>query len=202
MLFWPSLAVVVLLIFGVLFLAWLSAIDLKLHLLPDELTIALALTGALFRWAAYPYAGPWFDAVLGAVAGGGALLLVRGVANRIYGFETMGLGDIKLMGALQRTRNDSRAVNVKDDRNEFMLGGVWQLGLSRLHAADRDAGQIKAWEICNYHPVEVAPETPIARVAELMLEHKIHHVVVMQDGSMKGIVSSLDFVKLALDHGN
>jgi predicted porin len=48
---------------------------------------------------------------------------------------TWTLGDIKLMGALQRTRNDSRAVNVKDDRNEFMLGGVWQLGLSRLHAA-------------------------------------------------------------------
>jgi predicted porin len=48
---------------------------------------------------------------------------------------TWTLGNIKLMGALQRTRNDSRAVNVKDDRNEFMLGGVWQLGLSRLHAA-------------------------------------------------------------------
>lgn len=48
---------------------------------------------------------------------------------------TWTLGDIKLMGALQRTRNDSRAVNARDDRNEFMLGGVWQLGLSRVHAA-------------------------------------------------------------------
>ena len=48
---------------------------------------------------------------------------------------TWSIGDFKLMGALQRTRNDSRSINVKDDRNEFMLGGVWQLGLSRLHAA-------------------------------------------------------------------
>lgn len=99
MLLWPSLAVCFLLFLGVLFLVWLSVIDLKLRLLPDELTIALAVTGVLFRYAAWPYCGPWFDAALGCVAGFGALGLVRAVANRIYGFETMGLGDIKLMGA-------------------------------------------------------------------------------------------------------
>lgn len=99
MLFWPSLAVIVLMVLGVLFLAWLCAIDLKLRLLPDELTAALAVTGILFRIAAAPYAGPWWDTVLGLVLGAGALALVRSVANRIYGFETMGLGDIKLMGA-------------------------------------------------------------------------------------------------------
>jgi CBS domain-containing protein len=91
---------------------------------------------------------------------------------------------------------------VYNDEDGKVLGIITVSDLSRLHAAGRDAGQIKAWEICSYHPVEVAPETPIAKVAELMLEHRIHHVIVMQDGSMKGIVSSLDFVKLALDHGN
>lgn len=99
MLFWPSLAVLVLLVFGLLFLVWLSAIDVKLRLLPDELTLALAVTGLLFRYAAYPYAGSWVDAAAGCLMGGGALALVRAVANRMYGFETMGLGDVKLMAA-------------------------------------------------------------------------------------------------------
>lgn len=99
MLLWPSIACIVLLIFGALLLVWLSAIDLKMRLLPDELTLAFAVTGILFRFAAYPHAGSWIDAVLGCIAGGGALALVRSVANRFYGFETMGLGDVKLMAA-------------------------------------------------------------------------------------------------------
>lgn len=99
MLLWPSIAVIVLLLCGALILAWLSAIDLKLRLLPDELTFALAVTGIVFRFAAYPHAGSWIDMALGGLAGGGVLALVRAVANRMYGFETMGLGDVKLMAA-------------------------------------------------------------------------------------------------------
>ncbi|MCB1537377.1 MAG: prepilin peptidase [Rhodospirillales bacterium] len=99
MFLWPSIAVCILFFFGFLLVAWLCAIDLKLRLLPDELVFALAVCGVLFRWAAWPYVGPWWDAAAGAAAGAGALGLIRLVANRIYGFETMGLGDIKLIGA-------------------------------------------------------------------------------------------------------
>ncbi|NBX67268.1 MAG: prepilin peptidase [Proteobacteria bacterium] len=99
MLFWPSIAVCTLFLLGFLTLLWLCAIDLKLRLLPDELTILLAALGALFVWAAWPYAGPWYNGVLGCLAGGGSLLLVRTIANRLYGFETMGLGDVKLLAA-------------------------------------------------------------------------------------------------------
>lgn len=100
MLFLPSLALCFLFFLGALILLWLCAIDLKLRLLPDELTTALAVLGILFWWVGQPYTGPWYNPVLGVVAGAGALALVRGVANKIYGFETMGLGDIKLMGAV------------------------------------------------------------------------------------------------------
>ena len=77
--------------------------------------------------------------------------------------------------------------------------GIITIGdLSGLHATGRSPGQIKAWEVCSYRPLEASPDTPLGEVAKLMLEHKIHHVVVMQHGSLKGIVSSLDFVRLAL----
>jgi predicted porin len=48
---------------------------------------------------------------------------------------TYTVGDIKLMSALQKTRNDSRTQGVLDDRSEFLVGGTWQLGLGRVHAA-------------------------------------------------------------------
>lgn len=36
--------------------------------------------------------------------------------------------------------------------------------------------------------------------AKMMLRHKVHHLVVMDQGKIKGMVSSLDFVKLVAEH--
>jgi CBS domain-containing protein len=45
--------------------------------------------------------------------------------------------------------------------------------------------------------VLVLPTTTSAKsAAEMMLKHKVHHLVVMENGKLVGMVSSLDFVKL------
>lgn len=80
-----------------------------------------------------------------------------------------------------------------------ILGIITTTDLIRFHASGKDGKSVKAWEICTYKPLHAAPDTPISKVAELMLEHRIHHVIVMGTFSMEGIVSSLDFVKLYLD---
>ena len=36
--------------------------------------------------------------------------------------------------------------------------------------------------------------------AKMLLKHKVHHMVVMEDGKIEGMVSSLDFVKLVAEH--
>ncbi len=36
--------------------------------------------------------------------------------------------------------------------------------------------------------------------AKTMLAHNVHHIVAMDDGEIKGMVSSLDFVKLVAEH--
>lgn len=36
--------------------------------------------------------------------------------------------------------------------------------------------------------------------ANMMLKHKVHHLVVMDEGKIVGMISSLDFVKLVADH--
>ncbi|WP_033959060.1 cyclic nucleotide-binding/CBS domain-containing protein [Psychroserpens jangbogonensis] len=36
--------------------------------------------------------------------------------------------------------------------------------------------------------------------AKMMLRHDVHHIVAMEDGKIKGMISSMDFVKLVAEH--
>ncbi len=80
-------------------LVTMSAIDLKYWILPDELNLALAVCGAAFHiLTAYTYVSP-AGMALGAAAGAGLLYVIRFFANRHYDRDTLGLGDVKLLGA-------------------------------------------------------------------------------------------------------
>jgi len=79
--------------------------------------------------------------------------------------------------------------------NGAPLGVISTADLLQFHARQGDATQVLAWQLCTYKPICVTPDTPIATVAKLMVEHKIHHVVVIENGGILGVVSSLDFVK-------
>ncbi|HZW13390.1 MAG TPA: CBS domain-containing protein [Noviherbaspirillum sp.] len=85
------------------------------------------------------------------------------------------------------------------DADGAILGIITSTDLVKFHSTGKDPRNVKAWEICTYRPVEVRPDTPITEVADLMLTHRIHHVVVMENERMEGIVSALDFVKLFLE---
>ena len=43
--------------------------------------------------------------------------------------------------------------------------------------------------------------TSAKSAAKMMLKHNVHHLVVMEDGKIIGMISSLDFVKLVEKHG-
>ncbi len=85
--------------------------------------------------------------------------------------------------------------------NGAVVGIITSHDLLAFHAAGKDPTAVRAWEICSYKPIEVAPDRPLEEVADLMLTDRVHHVVVAEKGDMKGIVSSLDFVKLFLQQG-
>jgi CBS domain-containing protein len=44
--------------------------------------------------------------------------------------------------------------------------------------------------------VDASPQA----AAKMMLRNKVHHMVVMDEGKIKGMISSLDFVKLVAEH--
>lgn len=77
----------------------LSVIDLKHWILPDELNFALALCGVLFHFTTgYLFFGIGMM-VAGAALGAGLLYAIRYFANKYYGQDALGLGDVKLLGA-------------------------------------------------------------------------------------------------------
>jgi CBS domain-containing protein len=80
-------------------------------------------------------------------------------------------------------------------KGDALLGIITAADLLQFQAARRDPAAVHAWEICSYKPVEVGPDATVAEVARLMVERQVHHVVVVDNKTVTGVVSSLDFVK-------
>ena len=75
----------------------LLVIDLQHQILPDEIT----LSGIVVGLAASVVAEPgWRDALIGAVAGGGALWLVAWAYERVRHQEGLGFGDVKMLAMI------------------------------------------------------------------------------------------------------
>jgi prepilin signal peptidase PulO-like enzyme (type II secretory pathway) len=77
----------------------LSVIDLKEKILPDKLVAGFAALGLAFHIStSFTYLS-LIDMGLGALMGGGLLFAIRTLANKYYGRDTLGLGDVKLLAA-------------------------------------------------------------------------------------------------------
>lgn len=86
-------------------------------------------------------------------------------------------------------------VPVTEGPQGHLLGIISASDILHFQAAGRDLKTVKAWQICAYKPLAVDADTTAVEVARLMVENQVHHVVVMKDLAVVGIVSSLDFVR-------
>ncbi len=81
------------------FLTLLTIIDFKTKLLPNKYVAGFFISAiALHIINKFQFITP-LDMFLGIIAGGGLLLSIRHIANKICKCDTLGLGDVKLMGA-------------------------------------------------------------------------------------------------------
>ena len=67
--------------------------------------------------------------------------------------------------------------------------------LLHFHRERGDARDFHVWQICHYPPLSVSADTAASAVARQMVEQHIHHVVVMKDHAMMGVVSALDLLR-------
>ena len=76
-------------------------IDYQLQIIPNRLTLTMFEIGIVITFLyGLSDVAISFDMILGMLAGGGIFLLITFLGGLVYGKEAMGLGDVKLMGAL------------------------------------------------------------------------------------------------------
>jgi CBS domain-containing protein len=76
-----------------------------------------------------------------------------------------------------------------------VLAVISEADLTRYRAQNGDPAA-PIWRQCTFRPLSVSPETPVSTVARLMVERRIHHVIVRDDEGVRGVVSSLDLLRL------
>ena len=84
------------------------------------------------------------------------------------------------------------------DTGGVVLGVISSADLLRLHADGKSPAKVFAWQLCTYKPITVHPDATLSEVARMMVESGIHHVVVTEGTDIRGVVSSLDFVRTFL----
>ncbi len=84
---------------AVILLAILTVVDLRVRLLPNIYVFPLAALGLLFHFSVNFEIISIIDILLGGLAGYGILWTIRFAANYHYKQDSLGLGDVKLMGA-------------------------------------------------------------------------------------------------------
>jgi CBS domain-containing protein len=90
--------------------------------------------------------------------------------------------------------HDLSSVPVIDPERRDCFGIISLKDIAHFNATRRNPRTTLAWEMCTYKPLTVGPQTSIAEVGRMMVEHQIHHVVVVEDARIAGIVSSLDVI--------
>lgn len=76
-------------------------IDYKLQIIPNRLTLTMFEVGLIFTFLyGLSNVAISINMLLGMLAGAGIFLLITLLGGFVYGKEAMGLGDVKLMGAL------------------------------------------------------------------------------------------------------
>ena len=79
-----------------------SIVDLKLKIIPDQISIPFIVVGVLVRqYVEYPdWSGALLTSVLGILIGGGSLLIIGEIISRLKKRDAMGGGDVKIVAMM------------------------------------------------------------------------------------------------------
>ncbi len=84
------------------------------------------------------------------------------------------------------------------DADGKCFGVISAVDLVYFHHLRRNSRSERAWEVCTHKVIDVSPHISIDAAAELMVAHGVHHLVAIENNSIKGIVSSLDLIRCCL----
>ena len=93
---------------------------------------------------------------------------------------------------LMKRSGDSVLVVTTDDRPPAPLGVITDADITQAVADGCDLEQVRISALLARGMVHVAPATPVDDAARLMLETGVHHLLVVDDGGLVGIIDMMD----------
>lgn len=107
--------------------------------------------------------------------------------------------DASIQEILDDNRWDKVSGIVVVDKNKNVVGIISDKDIIYAETLGIKKKDIKAWQVCSRNIFKVSPDDTVAGAARLMVDNKIHHVLVMTGDYVEGIVSSLDALQSYLD---
>lgn len=77
-----------------------------------------------------------------------------------------------------------------------LVGFVSKTDMIRFDSTGGDATYARVHEIANPKVITIVPTASIEDAAQKMLHEHVHHIVVMEEETMVGVLTAFDFVKL------
>ena len=85
------------------------------------------------------------------------------------------------------------------DKDKKVIGLITENDLLFAESIGIRKKDLKAWQICSKEIIKITPEDTIYGAARLMVDRKVHHVLIMTGDYVEGIISTLDVLKQFID---
>lgn len=112
--------------------------------------------------------------------------------------KNAGLDSVRLEASLEdvlvKLRETGRHCLPVVDGEQRCFGVIGATDLAKIDQRESGAMSLRAWELCSHELVTVNEAASPKEVAEVMLRHGVHHVLIREDGRLTGIVSSMDVI--------
>src|SRR5918997_6599471 len=99
---------------------------------------------------------------------------------------------------LMKRSGDTALVVTEPDDTGVPIGIVTDADVTQAVADGRDLERLRVSDVLSGSPVTVAPDTSIGDALRSMVQSRIHHLLVVTDGALVGIVDMMDLCRASI----
>ena len=99
---------------------------------------------------------------------------------------------------LMHRAGDSAVVITAGPQNPQPVAVITESDITATVAEGRDVNEVRIGDLIGKEPVMIGPDATVGAAAELMLSHGIHHLPVVEDDRLVGIVDIADACRALL----
>jgi len=107
--------------------------------------------------------------------------------------------DESVQDVLDKSSWDKISSVVVLDSDKNVVGIISEKDMIYAESLGIKKKDLKAWQVCSKNLIKISPEDSIMGAARLMVDNKVHHVLIMTGDYVEGIISTLDVLKQFLD---